>query len=74
MNDVIKVQGFSNIDLKDEFFDSLKDDYPGFENWFEKKQTRGAEAFVIYYEKKISGFLYLVCQIKLDGFQSDTCS
>lgn len=59
MNDVIKVQGFSNIDLKDEFFDSLKDDYPGFENWFEKKQTRGAEAFVIYYEKKISGFLYL---------------
>ncbi|MBT9132736.1 MAG: hypothetical protein DDT32_01580 [Syntrophomonadaceae bacterium] len=28
---------FGNLDLADEFFASLKDDYPGFENWLNRK-------------------------------------
>lgn len=29
---------FGKVDLSDVFFDSLKNDYPAFENWFLKKE------------------------------------
>ncbi|MBR1904902.1 MAG: hypothetical protein IJ819_00370 [Clostridiales bacterium] len=29
--------GFREIDLSDHFFDSLKEDYEDFENWYERK-------------------------------------
>lgn len=29
---------FGKVDLSDVFFDSLKNDYPAFENWFLKKK------------------------------------
>lgn len=38
-----ELKKFSELDLSDRFFDSLKNDYPadenniGFENWFKKK-------------------------------------
>lgn len=35
--DNIKILKFSEINLNDEFFNSLKEDYPGFENWFYRK-------------------------------------
>ncbi len=31
---------FNEIGIEDEFFDSLKYDYPGFENWFVENITK----------------------------------
>lgn len=37
---------FSECDINDTFFDSLKEDYPEFEDWFRKKAAEDKEAFV----------------------------
>lgn len=37
MNETITLKCFADFDLNDTFFDSLKEDYPGFEAWFQKK-------------------------------------
>lgn len=49
----------SDIDINDEFFDSLKKDYEGFENWFKKKQNDGYKAYVTTNDNKITSFLML---------------
>lgn len=52
--------GFSECDIMDGFFDSLKEDYPGFESWFESKSRSGATAFVSKNEDgKIEAFVYV---------------
>lgn len=59
MNETIIVKLFADIDLNDPFFDSLKEDYEGFEGWFEKKSKSDAKAYVQYTDKKLQAFLYL---------------
>lgn len=55
---------FADIDINDDFFKSLKDDYPQFEVWFNGKHIQ--DAFVQYDENgKISGFLYLKLEEKI---------
>ena len=57
-----------NINLDDDFFDSLRNDYRDFDNWFLKKQKEGAEAYIIRNEKnKITSFL----MIKEEGEEED---
>lgn len=57
MNNILH-QTFSEVDLNDSFFQSLREDYPGFDNWFKRKSQQ--EAFVQYDDNnKIIGFLYL---------------
>ncbi len=52
--------GFSECDIMDGFFDSLKEDYPGFESWFEGKSRSGATAFVSKDEDgKVEAFVYV---------------
>ena len=41
MDSIIKLKRFSDIDINDPFFDSLKDDYRGFVKWFNKKRKEG---------------------------------
>lgn len=49
-----------NIDTSDEFFDSLREDYFGFDNWLEKKKRNHEKVRVLYKEdKKIGAFLML---------------
>lgn len=49
---------FADIDLSDPFFDSLKQDYAEFEQWFAKKASDSA--YVFYGDTgAIDGFLYL---------------
>ncbi|MEZ6955886.1 MULTISPECIES: hypothetical protein [unclassified Aeromonas] len=49
---------FRDINLNDRFFDSLKEDYPPFAGWFEKKHNESA--YVSYNQMGvIDGFLYL---------------
>lgn len=49
---------FSDCDIHDPFFDSLKDDYPGFEEWFVKKSKANEHAYVSV-ENGIHAFLYI---------------
>lgn len=53
----VKREFFGNINLNDDFFNSLKEDYPLFEDWFNKKSDE--LAYVCYSDKKLVAFLYL---------------
>lgn len=57
----VKQEYFGNIDLTDPFFDSLKEDYPGFERWFNKKA---------YYHSVITTIG--IVEDKIDDIQSET--
>lgn len=54
---------FSDIDLNDPFFDSLKADYPGdgtspsFADWFPRKAAEGRSALVFYDEDGLGAFI-----------------
>jgi L-amino acid N-acyltransferase YncA len=50
---------FSNINVDDPFFDSLKSDYENFSSWFSKKSASGESAFVVFSGDRISGFVYV---------------
>lgn len=52
--------GFREINLSDRFFDSLKEDYEDFENWYGKKQANHEDAYVQYdKDNNLQGFLYI---------------
>lgn len=54
----LSYQFFRDVSLDDPFFDSLKNDYKEFYQWFLKKANE--KAYVFYnHENKIDGFLYL---------------
>jgi hypothetical protein len=59
MEEIIKLQLFAEINIDDPFFDSLKEDYPGFENWFDKKAREECKAYVQYKSNNLQAFLYL---------------
>lgn len=51
---------FAQIDLTDKFFDSLRNSYPHFDEWFRSKSTAGESAFVYYNDEGVLlDFLYL---------------
>lgn len=55
----MEIRKFSSINIGDTFFDSLKEDYPGFVDWFARKIAGGEEAFVQFdKEGHLQGFLY----------------
>lgn len=60
--DRIRLEHFNDISLVDPFFDSLKGDYVGFENWFEKKKG-SPDGFAYTFRNSatgnLDGFLYL---------------
>lgn len=57
---MLREQFFREIDLNNNFFDSLKNDYKEFSQWFQKKVLQGEKAYLFYNEKsEIDGFLYL---------------
>ena len=54
-----KLIPFKSCDVNDLFFDSLKQDYPGFDSWFMRKSDEGKFAYVWKDEGNIHGFLYI---------------
>lgn len=56
MNYLEKVK-FRDINIKDLFFNSLKADYPGFEQWFDRKENE--QAYIMKENGRVQGFLYL---------------
>ncbi|QAS70244.2 GNAT family N-acetyltransferase [Oenococcus sicerae] len=66
-NDILRVQNFSEIDLNDHFFDSLKDNYDDFRDWFGRKQESGASAYIARDNNgRVTAFLYLKLEDDLD--------
>lgn len=56
----LELRPFAGINLADEFFDSLKEAYPEFEEWFEKKAAAGELAYVfLNHSGAVKDFLYL---------------
>ena len=55
----LQVKRFSDIDLNDSFFDSLRASYPEFDEWYNKKATTGATAYCYYVDNELKDFLYL---------------
>ncbi len=53
----VRKDRFGNLDLNDDFFDTLKDDYPGFEEWFNYKADE--EVYVCYSGDDLIAFLFL---------------
>ncbi len=68
--DNLKVTPFSNIALEDPFFDSLRANYEGFDDWFRRKASAGEVALVYYDGATLLDFLYLKGEdeaLPLDG-------
>jgi rRNA-processing protein FCF1 len=53
----IEYKYLHELDINDSFFDSLKNDYLGFEEWFAKKQLNEEQAYVTIEDGKIKSFL-----------------
>jgi hypothetical protein len=56
---------FGNINVGDSFFDSFRNDYPGFDSWFKVKSDE--IAYVCNFKNTLIGFLYL----KIEGFNEN---
>lgn len=50
---------FNEVSLSDGFFDSLREDYPGFDEWFAGKSAAGEAALVHRDDEGIGAFVYL---------------
>lgn len=55
----IQFKLFSEINLWDSFFDTLREDYQGFDEWYNKKALQGEKAYVLYEQGRLICFLYL---------------
>ena len=53
----VKKQYFGEINLKDTFFDSFREDYVGFDNWFNRKSNE--ISYVCFQDNQLSAFLFL---------------
>ena len=58
--DAIKLVKFKSLNLEDPFFDSLRDDYEGFNDWFKRKALSDSNAYVLFKsDGMLQAFLYL---------------
>ncbi len=53
----VKKVDFAQVNLQDSFFDSFREDYEGFDKWFNKKADE--IAYVCYSENILTAFLYI---------------
>jgi hypothetical protein len=61
----VRKRHFGDVNLKDSFFDSFREDYVGFDKWFNKKSDE--IAYVTYAKDTILSFLYL----KIEGTEEN---
>ncbi len=59
---------FGNLDISDEFFASLKEDYPGFEGWFNRKADEAV--YVCRSESKLIALLYLKVENETEDYSN----
>ena len=53
----VKKVDFAKVDLQNSFFDSFRDDYKGFNKWFNKKADE--VAYICHDDNNIAAFLYI---------------
>lgn len=68
----VRKEHFGQINLNDHFFDSLKEDYPGFERWFIKKSDEIAYATINKDNNLILSFLYLKIESEYENYSDIT--
>lgn len=67
----VRKECFGNIDISNPFFDTFREAYAGFENWFSKK--RDEEAYICKNDKGgILGFLYLKTEDEDENYSDIT--
>lgn len=59
MSGGFKTIAFKDMQLADQFFDSLRQDYPEFSDWFTRKAAAGEDALVYSDDAGVGAFVYL---------------
>ncbi|WP_276133223.1 PIN domain-containing protein [Polluticoccus soli] len=62
----VKKEYFGNVDLKDTFFDSFREDYVGFDQWFNRKSDE--IAYVCYNEGVLAAFLFIKLEREQESY------
>lgn len=62
----VKKVYFAKVDLQDTFFDSFREDYNEFDNWFNKKADE--VAYVCYNNNVLSAFLYIKVEEEKENY------
>ncbi len=62
----VKKVDFAQVDLQDTFFDSFREDYIGFDKWFNKKADE--IAYVCYSNNILSAFLYIKVEDEAENY------
>ena len=57
---------FGNVNIRDRFFDSFREEYPGFDGWFNQKSEEAA--YVCYEAKELVAFLYLKIEDEQESY------
>lgn len=68
----VKREYFGNIDLKDPFFDSFRNDYPGFDKWYNGKAGNNDKAYVCYESNVLKAFLFLKVEDENENYSDIT--
>ncbi len=67
----VRKECFGNVDVSNSFFDTFREAYPGFENWFSKKCDE--EAYICQNDKgDMLGFLYLKTEDETENYSDIT--
>lgn len=66
----VRKEYFGKIELKDHFFDSFREDYVGFDKWFNKKADN--EAYICYDNSVLSAFLFLKVEDEKENYTDIT--
>jgi hypothetical protein len=68
----VKQEYFGNINLKDDFFNSFREDYLDFDKWFNRKADE--KAYVCLSDNKVISFLYLKTEGESEDYSDITPS
>lgn len=64
----VKLVKFQELNIYDDFFNSLREDYEGFDYWFEKKTKNKDSAYILKKDNKILGMLYLKLEFENENY------
>lgn len=68
----IECRYLSELDINDKFFDSLKEDYSNFEEWFKKKQDGNTKCYVTMNNGNITSLLILKIEYEDEDYSNFT--
>lgn len=66
----VKKMDFAEVDLKDDFFDSFRNDYNEFDNWFNKKSDE--PCYVCYSDNTLTAFLFIKIENEEENYSEIT--